>query len=148
MKTSGRSSAGIKQTRQQLMALNEDSCVFLKDAGVMKRDFPAQNSPSRRPRLGFPFNRSSLWMALDAVSPDLGLCLLFPCCCPSRSHTCSAAVKRADVLGVREHSSVSLCTALFPDTVQNTSGLGSPFSGLSDSTRELQSMNAQSLSLL
>lgn len=79
-------------------------------------------------------------MALDAASPGLGLCLLFPCCCLSTSHTCSVAVRRTDVLGVGEHGCVSLCTVLFPDTVQNISGLDFPFTGLSDSTRELQSM--------
>lgn len=44
------------------------------------------------------------------------------------------------MLGVGEHSSVSLCTVLFTDMVQNLSGLDSPFTGLSDSIMELQSM--------
>lgn len=37
--------AGIKQTHQQLMALNEDFCVFLKDAGIMKTFQPRAALP-------------------------------------------------------------------------------------------------------
>lgn len=107
----------MQQARHQLMALHEDFCVFLQEAGIMKRAFPDQSSLYRRQGLGFHIGCAAshsdraacawFWM----LHPH-ALCLLFL----STSHT--VALRHTDVLDIGELSSVSLCIVLFPDTVQ------------------------------
>lgn len=126
----------MQQARHQLMALHEDFCVFLQEAGVMKRAFPDQSSLYRRQGLGFHIGCAAshsdraacawFWMLhLHAFCP------LFP----STSHT--VALRHTDVLDIGELSSVSLCIVLFPDTVQTIF----PLTDLSDLTGKLQSAN-------
>lgn len=83
------------------------------------------------PEQPFPETKASLPFCPEQGSgcsfPGLGLCLLFPHCCPSTS---PAALLQEGHRCVREHSSASWCTALFPDTVQNILGLDSPFTAL------------------